>query len=192
MIFFRILIVFVATILISCGEKKQTNEDAEVELAKFLAAQYVKETGEFDISKTYPFSDARRIEILSYPDRFVWDTLPTSSHSPIQNGQIAIEQSRVKERVELSLTQKADLFNLLYNTKCNLPSSAACYDPRHAVIFFDKDDKAFAYIEICLSCLTTKESKDVNIGELCSEKITDIRNMFKNFGIKYGLDGEDY
>lgn len=188
------LIFLLATFILGCDNSSKNLEHKPKNSSKYsnLDTTYLEYNGISNFSTTYPFSKAATIEIISYPDRFTWDTI-NKNHGNyfevnlIPNGQMDLDSSQIKERVNLNLQQQNDLFDLLYNVECKFEQGAPCFEPRHAIIFYDKDKKAYDFIEICLECMEIRTTKNIKLGILCPDKIFEISELFKSFGIKYGL-----
>lgn len=159
---------------------------------------YVINSNNYKSASSYPFSEADYIEILSYPNRMEWDTTADGKYSDyfhpkiIKNGKLNFDTTEIKERVRLTSEQGIRLFNILYNNACLVQQMSPCFEPRHSIIFYHKDKKAFAFIEMCFACSSVRTSdlkKEPEIG--CYEKKNDLKELFKNAGIKFGLNDED-
>lgn len=161
-------------------------------------AFYVINANKFESASSYPFSEADYIEILSYPNRMEWDTTADGKYSDyfhpeiIKKGKLNFDTTRIKERVKLTSEQGNKLFNILYNNTCIMQQMSPCFDPRHSIIFYHKDKKAFAFIEMCFMCSSVRTSDLKNEPEIaCYEKKNDLIQLFKSAGINFGLNGED-
>lgn len=143
------------------------------------------------LSSTYPFSKAVRIELFSYPDRMEWDQNKKHESSILQNGKMDVKLKKIKERKKLSSSEQTELFNILYKSTCDQKAPMRCYAPRHALVFYDSSQKAFAFIEICLACRTAKVSEGISVDIGCRTRIMELNAFFERVGIKYGLNGKD-
>lgn len=153
--------------------------------------------------KYYPFSKAIKILAVSYhlqdmpSEIFVdtskhtinaVDTLKSGLH--IKNGRL--NYSSLIEVRALSQKQVNDLTNLIYNTNYRKPGlnaadHGACFNPRNALIFYDKNGKVFDYIEICFECLGAESLSDkITVGTLCTQKYALLKKFFIDAGLKYG------
>lgn len=67
---------------------------------------------------------------------------------------------------------------------CNYQESvAACYEPRNLILFRNKKNQIIAYDEFCFECVGTRESENlIDFQKFC---LSDMKQLFKNFGIKY-------
>lgn len=80
--------------------------------------------------------------------------------------------------------QKNDLYQFLFEDDCPFYSSMTkCYNPRHLVLFYDKEGKIFEYFEACLECGGSHSGFDHN--EVCMERTGDLKKIFTKSGIKY-------
>ena len=60
-----------------------------------------------------------------------------------------------------------------------------CYFPRNAVVFFDKLNKPFEYIEICFECHGIKYSnQEVVSTEACDRMYEELQSFFRIQGLK--------
>lgn len=104
-----------------------------------------------DTSGIDPFLVANRIELLYYTDNrmLFWK----GDSDIIENGELKIVEENIRFRVQLDTAQRADWQNECYEHHlCEDFMIAGCYEPRHLLVFFDKDNKALGGIEICVSC----------------------------------------
>jgi len=134
--------------------------------------------------KQLPFATAQSIEVIAYPNRQMWDKRSDQS-SLIRKGVIGISPARIKERATLTKPLQSQLYRALYKKPCKDAIVAACYEPRHAFIFYDAHHKAIAYLEICLDCYNYRATAPYVIEGLCPEKIREITTILRQAGIKY-------
>lgn len=134
---------------------------------------------------TYPFSKRSKIEVISYTNRMMWDD---DDMGIVKNGVLIIKD-KIKERKVFSEAQSDSLFKFLFIEECPAFSSQAkCFDPRHAILFYDKNDKLLEYIEVCLECGTSEQSFSFNA--ICDQRTKKLVDIFKQAGIKYFGEGE--
>ena len=107
--------------------------------------------------------------------------------------------SKLFEVKALTQTQVDTLTDLIYNYGYKLKykpkgkvyfigSIMNCYNPRNAILFLDKEQKVFEFIEICFECDNTRESsKHVSLGTDCNQKLQLIKNLFRSVGIEFGV-----
>lgn len=153
-----------------------------------------------EYDNTFPFNKARRIEIFSYPVRYTWDTVRIDGETHINNelidgkGRVTLPKKRIKDHIVLDQSQTRRLFSVFCNEPCPEEDKmvAACYDPRHAIIFFDDKGLAFAHVEVCLSCLQTRSTEGIPIQDFCLAKVNALQQLFKDCGAKYFGGPEDW
>lgn len=136
----------------------------------------------------FPFSKAKYIEVLSYTNRFLWDTLEgTRSKEIIDSGKIRLNSKMIIDHIKLKSGQDSILFDALFGDHC--PDKdirmADCYFPRHAFVFYDHQDSAFAYIEVCLECHQYKVTNGTPFLGLCPERTEKIFSFLQSIGITY-------
>lgn len=157
----------------------------------------------------YPFNKAVKIYAVSYPlavypsgewkkvangkTDFVKDSIPKKRGLIIE--QDTLDHSTLIEFKELDQNQIAGLTNLIYNINWRKPSASlhlvdhgACYAPRNAIIFVNKNNKVIDYIEICFHCMGSHSKNDdrLSIGTLCTQKYDLMKQWFIDAGISYG------
>ena len=151
--------------------------------------------------KLYPYCRAKKIIAVSFPgiqpngNVLINDTLNVpdtifKNELHIKNGKL--NYSSIIEIKELNSEQIAKLTNIIYNTRVRKPSNYAdpgykCYNPRNALIFYDRDGKIFDYLEVCFECLQEEsQSHKITIGTYCNQKYDLLKSIFIDVGIKYG------
>ena len=127
--------------LFSCNkEEKKSNNDIETKKTEVLEFEIVK-PAELEKNVDDFFSNVSKIEIFAYLDRNKWDKSDNPDYrNPdyIKNNKIEIKDKYLRNRIVLSNSQIKEL--LVGFKKGYYDYTAACYDPRHAIIFYDKDD----------------------------------------------------
>lgn len=95
----------------------------------------------------------------------------------------------VKEKIVLNNNQKQKLFHIITKDSCNQEQIISeCYEPRHQVVFKDKNDKVIGDIEICFTCNNFKISYSFgNAKYFC---LDDIRLFLWKAGIKYFINDD--
>ena len=175
--------------LFSCNKdvKKSINK-IETEKTEVLEFEIVK-PAELEKNVDDFFSNVSKIEILAYLDRNKWDKLDNPDYrnpNYIKNNKIEIKDKYLRNRIVLSNSQIKEL--QVGFKKGYYDYSAACYDPRHAIIFYDKNDVVIGNIEICFECNNVSSSKNLyNIGMSASNQF----DLFKKFGITYFEDTKE-
>jgi len=154
--------------------------------------------------KRYPFSKAVKILAVSYPLQEMYepiydvagknimpyiDTLKSGLH--ITDG--ILNPSSLVETIALNKLQISRLTNIIFNATYKCPGidvtdfGAQCFNPRNALIFYDKNGKVFDYLVICFECLRAESPKgDITVGTLCNQKYDLLKKFFIDAGINYG------
>ena len=148
--------------------------------------------------KHYPFDLTKEVKFVSFKSSY--DTLFGGYYNdslPRKNDTVCF--SKLFEIITLTPPQVDRLTNLIYNygfkfnykPKGNvyfIGTTMNCYNPRNAILFLDKNNKVFEFIEICFECKQTRTSSDnVSLGTECNQKLLLIKDLFKEAGIKYGV-----
>lgn len=130
------------------------------------------------------FEQTSKIEILAYVDRNLWDEEDNPEYYKldfIKNKKVKIKDKYLKNRILLNEIQLKKLQEKFYG--CKSPDeSAACFDPRHALIFYDKKNEVLGYIEICFQC--NQHNASLNL-ETIADCALNLEALFKEFGITY-------
>ncbi len=137
------------------------------------------------------FSKVNKVEIVSYPSRTNWeenDRLKTSElHLILEKS--SFKEKYIKDRILLSEEQKNKLIDVFKNINLGIATQAACYEPRHLIVCFDKENKVYGYFELCIECGTYDSSKNMEgILNFSMEKGAEFEMLFKEFGIKHFTD----
>ena len=175
--------------LFSCNkEEKKSINKIETKKTEVLEFEIVKPS-ELEKNVDDFFSNVSKIEILAYLDRNKWDKSDNPDYrNPdyIKNNKIEIKDKYLRNRIVLSSSQVKELQAGFKKGYYNI--AAACYDPRHAIIFYDKNDVIIGNIEICFECNNVSSSKNLySIGRSASNQM----DLFKKFGITYFEDTKE-
>jgi hypothetical protein len=145
----------------------------------------------------YPFNQASQIKLVFFER---WQKTTTISSNgrpeqkmvsfeyrlPIRNDTICFSQ--IAQTIALPVNAIDSLTDLLYNTcyrsKMAMSSKAGCYLPHNAILFFDKNDQPFEYIELCFDCRGIKySSSKVEAFDDCDDAFYALQNYFTSMGI---------
>lgn len=144
-----------------------------------------------EMKATFPFSQATKIEVISYPVRYEWDTIRNGKKEHlgllVENKKL-VNSSGIKERKPLNGKLRVKLFEALFghdNPECTV---AACFDPRHAILFYNAKSEIIATMEICFECGGSEAAFEHN--ELCYEGLQPIGEIFEAAGIEYYGEGK--
>ncbi|NHM01618.1 hypothetical protein G4D72_05775 [Flavobacterium sp. KDG-16] len=181
---FFIAILFLS--FLSCKEEKL--KTPEFNIIEPSVSKSIKK-------REFPLKNVAKIEFLSYPDRIAWDTISYKGEIPfrknlIENQKFTFDSTMIKERIVLNEIQKKELFALMVCDTC-VPEemAAACYQPRHLILFKDKKNKIVGYQEFCFQCIGLRESENLEgFEKFC---FSDMNKLFRKFGIKYFVENDE-
>lgn len=164
----------------------------------------------------FPFNQAKKVVLVAYSPNGVHidedgndiklDSLAVSKFAKVI--EVVDLPSKnlnyiVTEKVALNQIQIEELSNLMLNYKIKkvskgglLVSPVGCYEPRNAIIFYDKGEKIVSYVEICFECHqfvqqpteTIQHFNVLGMVEECGQMIELFKDFFKKSGIHYGVD----
>lgn len=93
--------------------------------------------------------------------------------------------SGIEQTKELSVTQIAKLYKVLYGSETNNKDagneSMACYNPHHAIVFY-QNKIPIEFLEICIECQGYETNGHLYV-DFCDEKWCDIFSYFKSIGL---------
>jgi hypothetical protein len=142
------------------------------------------------MDNVYPFDKAVSVEVFSYEGSF--DTVSAFSDYLSKNFESLAAVNilndtnlHIKDRIKLTTPQKQQLFDILYKENCADALVGNCFNPNHAIVYYDHTGKAFAYTEISLDCMNAVSSKEVGNYKFCDSKIEKLTQFFKSIGIHY-------
>ena len=71
-----------------------------------------------EMEQTFPFSEANKIEIISYPLRYTWDTIVVNGHTRtadvVKDKKLQVNSNGIKDRVLLNSKLRKELFSVLF------------------------------------------------------------------------------
>ena len=138
------------------------------------------------------FSEATNVTILSYVNRMYEAPLPEgdAANTRVKDtvlfvaGELNVLASTIREKLVLTRTQTESLFTILNTDLCKFDGGAICFNPRHAIIFYDSKNSTLGYIELCFDCVTYETSPAFEI-DFCYEKAQALKEHFETFGLTY-------
>lgn len=186
----KIILLILVLVFVACKEKK-VNKIIETE-----GVPFVKSVSKTITKRDFPIKNFSKIELVSYYNRIIWDTVKYKGERPsykmlVDNYKLTFDSTMIQERVVLNKTQEKELLNLMVCDTC-VPEemTAACYDPRHMILFRDAKNRIVAYNEFCINCVGERNS--ANLEGFQKYCYSDMGELFKKFGIKLFVeDGED-
>lgn len=147
-------------------------------------------------NKKYPFSKASTIQLVSFKNNSTDELNYDRDSLPRINDTVCY--SKLFEIITLRSSQIDILTDLLYNygrkstyTPPNgvflTGSIPTCYNPRNAILFIDQNNQVYDFIEICFECDDSRtSSKNIDLGEPCTNKLKLLKQFFLEVGIHYG------
>jgi len=141
------------------------------------------------MKETFPFSEAEKIEVISYSLRHTWDTIVVNGYTRtadvVKDKKLQVNPTGIKDRIVLDSKSTEKLFKFFFTESCHDGSEATCYSPRHSVLFYNEKNEIIAYIEVCLECAISMNSEGFDYNSLCIERMGDLHKIFKEAGVKY-------
>ena len=189
---FLIILVCVTCLMACLGQKENIRkqplkQDFQTDSAKCIFKEFLSPS---ERKSVYPFSKAKSVKIVSF------DALPDSNGHIITGANKLpmnanrVDVSKLNEIIQLNSLEIDSLTNILYNFRYNgkfLIERGSCFNPRHAIIFFDSANVDFAFIELCFECnVFQTSSNEVQAGDFCTEKYSMLESYFRNRGIRDG------
>lgn len=184
--FFLVVII----VLVSCKNEKNNRSTVTEGIPIARSVSKIIEKREF------PIKNFSKIELVSYYDRILWDTLPYKGKQPfnkilVDNYKLTFDSTMIRERVILNKYQEKELLNLIVCDTC-IPGEmeSGCYMPRHMILFRDNKNHIIGYDEFCINCIGSRNSSNLDgFQKYC---YSDMEELLKKFGIKLFIkDGEE-
>ncbi len=120
------------------------------------------------VRNTFPFSKADNVELVFYTKAQEGGTDLTKF------GKIPI-----RKKVILNENEKEAVFEILYKENCFVYSSAACYNPSHALLFTKQQD-TIGIIEVCLECSGMEATEGIEEMKMCDEMVMKLDEFFQS------------
>lgn len=173
LLFFPILLVSIASWGQKCVKKSNLSPQARM--------------------KKIPFNSASQVQMVGYTGLVrMPDESSADFHVSIA-GDVGYVNGPVTEAITLTRPQIDSLTNILFNYGYAYPPgvhrTTHCYDPHNAILFRDQHGKPLAFIEICFECqkTTTAGVHGISLGDMCYEKLDMLKRLFRQVGIKQGV-----
>jgi len=182
----KIFLLIAVVILISCKneKKKVLTENTGVPIVSKVINK-----------RDFPIKNFSKIELVSYYDRIMWDTLDYKDKTPfrkilVDNYRLTFDSTMIQERVILNKMQEKELLSLMVSDTCAPEElSAACYKPRHMILFRDNKNRIIGYDEFCIECVGSRSSDNLTgFQKYC---YSDMQKLLEKFGIKLFIESGD-
>lgn len=111
--------------------------------------------------------------------------------------KLVIEPNFIRERVEITdPLLRTRLFNVLSceveTDKAKEARAALCYEPRNAIVLYDKNDTIYAIIELCFECgnhvLIQQDFMKANEIRFCYGAASALKDLLYQAGIRHGVE----
>ena len=145
-------------------------------------------------NQNFPFNQATGVKILSYKAMSYRDTAIRDKAFFLLTYKGELNLKATKQSIALNEGQIDSLAHLMYNfgykgSPVGYSLANCLFHPRNAIVFYDADEKPFAYLEICFGCEQFMAfPKRFQTGEFCSQKFELLKAFFRQAGIIYGLE----
>jgi hypothetical protein len=151
----------------------------------------------------YPYNKAAKILAISYDgsgepniDVNIGDDttkqVKRKSHGLIFHSD-TLDMSNLIEIKQLTPEEINRLTNIVFNTRVRIPNynpdpGRKCFEPRNALVFYNKEGKVFDYIEICFECMMyqSKSGKLFLTAAYCNQQFDLIKKFLLELGIQFG------
>lgn len=124
-------------------------------------------------------------ETVLIPFGFVWDTIHVDSVNFILE-QVPLSHTIDKERLYNWTEIDTVDFNTIFDSSFGLKESqiaASCYNPRHAIIYKNKEDSTLGIYEVCFECGRSKiYFNNIRNLRITAHDIKTIRELFMEYG----------
>ena len=130
-----------------------------------------------------------KIRLISYNKSR--DVYSTDYEPIIENDTVRIPNIKFIDNMILDKHFSEKITEVLFSeeNECVL---ADCYNPRHIILFYRKN-KLVDFYEFCAECGGSRQSKNINFPELCTDKGDKIIEIFKEMKLKNnGEETENY
>jgi len=188
----KIFFLIIVFIFISCKESAPKNKSALNEISEVRIDGSISKVIK---KRDFPIKNFSKIELISYYNRIYWDTIKHDGEQPfnkdlVDNYKLTFDSTMIQERVILNKIQEKELLNLMISDTC-VPQeiSAACYNPRHMIVFRDQKNRIIGYNEFCINCNGARNSSNLDgYQKYC---LYEMGRLFRKFEIKLFIEHDD-
>lgn len=102
---------------------------------------------------------------------------------------VSWDSSFFSKRVNLKDQDLSDVFELLYGNKFSpnigSTSTSGCYSPRNGIVFYNTQNVAVGFLEICFECKQMDQTPDIPlVKSICDEELQLLKKLFSKNGIR--------
>jgi hypothetical protein len=159
--------------------------------------QFIEETSSINLINplSEPFNSITFDKVIAYDFEGRNETIPSVIDSQGQFVKVITQQEA------LNIEQVERIVNLISNKKTYGNTTAACFDPGWAIVFFEENKIQFV-VDICMDCNYLLATQEIPASQYHSVKIEEgayaplfgfskkarksIRSLAKELGMKYG------
>ena len=136
----------------------------------------------------YIFKQTSKVEIHAYQGIF-WNREDSKKQGAIiSKNLVNIPEKYLRNKIILTKGQIKKLKKQLLLSDEEIKERATCFDPRHAIVFYDKNTSILGYVNICFSCIQAESSSNFNV---LTDRFLFQCELFKEFGITYFEETKD-
>jgi len=136
------------------------------------------------------FEQYDKVRLLSYNHHR--DAHTGKNEINISDNEIQIDEVEFVDDLILSEKYKRKISNAIANVNTDECLMADCYNPRHLLVFYQKD-KLVGYYEFCAECGGSRQSEGVKMPSICGQQGDALIEIFKELKLKNnGEETEDY
>jgi hypothetical protein len=140
-----------------------------------------------DTIRSKTFANASKVELLKFilPEEELTET--QEYRDLIKGGKFI--RKNIEKRKFISDSAINKLEKILFNKKrvCSdgdYHTTADClYQPHHAIVLYDNQKRAYAFLEICFICDAYRQSRGYSFGPMCDAVYQNLRTFFQDQGI---------
>ena len=169
--------LFILIFILSYSYLSQAQQDEGAKDSVILKAQtFFKEVDKIELVELKPYC-----YIQKYRSRFLGLTkkYERCTEASIIRSNSQLDSTHIGKRYELPKNKFDYIFDLLYNSESS-NDRAACYNPRHGIIFYDSTGNINGFLEICFECNQIYSFPETpNPGPPILEKFNELKNLFK-------------
>ncbi|MFY0675051.1 MAG: hypothetical protein JXQ87_16740 [Bacteroidia bacterium] len=153
----KLAILFISVLAFSACQNSKSKE------------QHIEQAPASENKVNHLFERSNKIFLIDLEPLFVGqDSTELSNHSMYQHASIiknnGVDTNRFKFKNELTDTfQIKRIQKLLKDTSTSL-TATECYEPRHAIAWYNADHELEAFLELCFECSNYKTAGNITIS----------------------------
>lgn len=129
------------------------------------------------------FKQTSKIEIYAHLVHYRWDENDSIAKKALWHNTLAdIPEKYIRNKIVLTKDQTSKLKKNILSVNNEITDVMDCYEPRHLIIFYNKNNTILGHINICFSCSSARGSSNLSVFK---ERILFQNKLFREFGITY-------